>query len=90
MAALITEAMEAGAAGFATSFAVTDLGADGQPIPSRWADRAEIEGLCRAVADTGRGVIGINGTSDGMRFEQLYDMQLEMGIPFTVNFVLVG
>jgi N-acyl-D-aspartate/D-glutamate deacylase len=83
MAALVTEAMEAGAAGFATSFAVTHLGADGQPIPSRWADRAEIEGLCRAVADSGRGVIGINGTSDGLRFEQLYDMQIEMGIPFT-------
>ena len=27
------------------------------------ADRAEIEGLCRAVADTGRGVIGINSLS---------------------------
>jgi N-acyl-D-aspartate/D-glutamate deacylase len=88
MAALVTEAMEAGAAGFATSFAVTHLGADGQPIPSRWADRAEIEGLCRAVADTGRGVVGINGTSDGMRFEQLYDMQLEMGIPFTYTALL--
>ena len=83
MAELVTEAMDAGAAGFATSFAVTHLGADGQPIPSRWADRAELEGLCQAVADSGRGVIGINGTSDGMRFEQLYDMQLQIGVPIT-------
>lgn len=83
MSALVTEAMEAGAAGFATSFAVTHLGADGQPIPSRWADREEVEQLCRAVADTGKGVIGINGTSDGLRFEQIYDMQLDLGIPVT-------
>ena len=83
MASLVSEAMDAGAVGFATSFAVTHLGADGRPIPSRWADRAEVEGLCRAVADTGRGVIGINGTSDGLRFEQLYDLQLELGVPLT-------
>jgi N-acyl-D-aspartate/D-glutamate deacylase len=83
MASLVSEAMEAGAAGFATSFAVTHLGADGRPIPSRWADRAEVEQLCRAVADTGRGVIGINGTSDGLRFEQIYDLQLELGVPVT-------
>ncbi len=83
MADLVREAMDAGAAGFATSFAVTHLGADGRPIPSRWADRAEVEQLCRAVADTGRGVIGINGTSDGLRFEQIYDMQLELGVPVT-------
>ncbi|MFN8020172.1 MAG: amidohydrolase family protein [Acidimicrobiales bacterium] len=83
MADLVREAMDAGAAGFATSFAVTHLGADGRPIPSRWADRAEVEQLCRAVADTGRGVIGINGTSDGLRFEQIYDLQLDLGVPVT-------
>jgi len=88
MATIVAEAMEAGAAGFATSFAITHLGADGRPIPSRWADRAEIEGLCRAVADSGRGVIGINGTSDGMRFEQLYDMQLELDVPITYTALL--
>src|SRR5688572_13100970 len=64
MAALVREAMTAGAAGFATSFAITHLGADGQPIPSRWSDRAELEALFRAQADSGRGAIGINGVND--------------------------
>ncbi|MBT5756217.1 MAG: amidohydrolase family protein [Acidimicrobiaceae bacterium] len=61
MAVIVREAMEAGAVGFATSFAITHIGADGSPIPSRWADRAEIEALFTAVADTGRGIIGVNG-----------------------------
>jgi N-acyl-D-aspartate/D-glutamate deacylase len=56
MATIVREAMDAGAAGFASSFAVTHRGADGQPIPSRWADRREIDALCAAVGDTGRGV----------------------------------
>src|SRR5262245_5693821 len=36
MADLVRTAMDACAAGFATSFAITHPGADGQPIPSRW------------------------------------------------------
>ena len=90
MAALVGEAMEAGAAGFATSFALTHLGADGQPIPSRWADRAEINAMCLAVQRAGRGVVGINGTSDGLRFEQIYDMQLETGVPITFTALLTS
>ena len=74
MAALVREAMDAGAAGFATSFAVTHRGADGQPIPSRWADMAEIDSLCRAVADSGRGVVGVNG-GENLGFNDTYDLQ---------------
>ena len=90
MSALVREAMDAGAAGFATSFAITHLGADGQPIPSRWADRAEIEALCQAQADTGRGVVGINGVSDGLHFDEIYDMQLELGVPVTYTALLTS
>ena len=80
MAAIVGEAMDAGAAGFATSFAITHLGADGQPIPSRWADRGELDALCRAQAETGRGVIGLN---DELHFDQIYELQRELGIPIT-------
>jgi N-acyl-D-aspartate/D-glutamate deacylase len=90
MADLVREAVAAGACGFATSFAITHLGADGQPIPSRWADRAEILALCKASAEGGRSVIGFNGASEGLRFADLYDLQLEVGIPFTYTAVLTS
>ena len=90
MAALVREAMDAGAAGFATSFAITHLGADGQPIPSRWSDRAELDALFRAQADSGRGAIGINGVNDELHFDQIYDLQRELGIPVTWTALLTS
>jgi len=90
MAALVGEAMDAGAVGFATSFAVTHRGADGRPIPSRWADRTEIEALCNAVASTGRGTVGINGAAENLRFEQIYDLQIALGVPFTYTALLTS
>ena len=87
MAKLVTEAMEAGAAGFATSFAVTHRGADGKPIPSRWADADEIEALCKAVGDSGRGVIGING-GENLSFADCYELQPKVGAPITYTALL--
>jgi N-acyl-D-amino-acid deacylase len=90
MADIVRDAMDAGAAGFATSLAITHLGADGQPIPSRWASLGEIAALCQAVADSGRGVIGINGASNELRFEQIYDLQEQVGVPFTYTALLTS
>ncbi|MET0325236.1 MAG: amidohydrolase family protein, partial [Ilumatobacteraceae bacterium] len=90
MSRLVEEAMQAGASGFATSFAITHLGADGQPIPSRWADRTELEALFRAVADSGRGVIGINGVNEQLHFDQIYDLQRELGAPVTWTALLTS
>ena len=87
MAKLVTEAMEAGAAGFATSFAVTHRGADGKPIPSRWAGAEEIEALCKAVGDSGRGVIGVNG-GDNLSFADCYELQPKVGAPITYTALL--
>ncbi|MGI9616002.1 MAG: amidohydrolase family protein, partial [Acidimicrobiales bacterium] len=89
MGAIIGEAMEAGAVGFATSFAATHLGADGSPIPSRWADRAELESLFQAVADTGRGIIGVNGGKN-LSLRDNYVLQRQIGIPFTYTAVLTN
>jgi len=88
MATMVRDAVSAGACGFATSFAVTHLGADGQPIPSRWAERAELAALCVAAGEGGRSVIGINGASADLNFAQMYDLQLEVGVPFTYTAVL--
>ncbi|CAB4800996.1 MAG: amidohydrolase family protein [Actinobacteria bacterium] len=87
MVAIVKDAMEAGACGVATSFAATHRAADGRPIPSRWAESEEIYRLFKAVADTGRGVIGING-GDNLPFPQCYDMQQRVGIPFTYTALL--
>jgi N-acyl-D-amino-acid deacylase len=89
MAAIIRDAMGAGAVGFATSFAATHLGADGNPIPSRYADRAELEALFQAVADTGRGIIGVNG-GDNLSLRDNYTLQKQIGIPFTYTAVLTN
>ncbi len=87
MAGLVGQAMEAGAAGFASSFAVTHRGADGQPIPSRWAGRREIEALCKAVGDSGRGVIGVNG-GDNLSLADCYELQPKVGAPITFTALL--
>ena len=87
MATIVREAMDAGAAGFATSFAVTHRGADGQPIPSRWADKREIEALCRAVGESGRGVVGVNG-GENLSFADCYEMQPRVGAPITYTALL--
>ena len=87
MATIVRDAMNDGAAGFASSFAVTHRGADGQPIPSRWADRREIDALCAAVGDSGRGVIGVNG-GENLTLPDCYELQPRIGAPITFTALL--
>jgi N-acyl-D-amino-acid deacylase len=87
MKTVVRQAMEAGAAGFATSFASTHLGADGRPIPSRVATREEVVALLEVLRDAGRGVAAFTG-GDLIPMKDLYDLQLTIGQPFTVAAIL--
>jgi N-acyl-D-aspartate/D-glutamate deacylase len=50
---LVTEALEAGALGFATSRANTHVGYEGRPVPSRVATSEEIIEIAQALGDVG-------------------------------------
>ncbi len=55
--ALLREALEAGALGFATSKAGTHVGYDGNPVPSRLADPAEIAEIAQAIGEVPNAVM---------------------------------
>jgi N-acyl-D-aspartate/D-glutamate deacylase len=82
MAALVKEGIAAGAAGFSTSFSFAHRGVDGKPVPSRFADAAEVEALFRAAGQSGRGVVLIT-PGEQCDYEDVYRWQPEIGRPFT-------
>ena len=87
MQTILREALEAGAAGFATSFAPTHRGADGKPVPSRVADRAEVDALLATVGEVGLGVAAFTpGGTLGV--DDLYEIQPAIGVPFTFTALL--
>jgi N-acyl-D-aspartate/D-glutamate deacylase len=87
MCAAVRGALEAGAIGFATSFAPTHRGVDGKPVPSRHADRAEVDALLGVLRDAGRG-LGMVTPGDVITPDELFDLQLELGIPITMSALL--
>ncbi|MGE4650316.1 MAG: amidohydrolase family protein [Myxococcota bacterium] len=87
MAASVREAMQAGAAGLATSFAPTHVGMGGKPVCSRLAEPAEFEAMAMELSKLGRGVIEATlGQSFG--FDTLYDFQRRVEVPLTYTALL--
>ncbi len=82
MCQLVVEAIEAGAAGFSTSFAYTHRGMDGLPVPSRFAARDEVEALFLAAGSTGKGVV-LATAGDQCTYADMYDLQPRIGRPVT-------
>ncbi|HKX79751.1 MAG TPA: amidohydrolase family protein [Novosphingobium sp.] len=77
MAALVKEALEAGALGFATKTLQS-----ARPSPSQYASREETLALLRVLKEHGRGVAMFNAGGN-FDLEQVYAHQAEIGVPFT-------
>ena len=89
MRTVLREALEAGAAGFATSFAPTHRGAGGKPIPSRFAERKEVEALLQELGEARRGIAQIT-PGELLKHDELYELQLRVGAPFTYTALLTS
>jgi len=89
MQRVLRDAMDAGAAGFATSFASPHRGIDGKPVPSRFADRAELEALLETMGEAGRGVVSI-APGEQCPPADMFDLQMKVGVPFTWGALLTS
>jgi len=85
MAAILGEAMRAGAFGLSTSFFDEDR--QGRPVPSRNADRAEFAALFDVIAHHGRGFVefvpNLTGEAPEVEMRMLAELCGERGIPLT-------
>jgi N-acyl-D-aspartate/D-glutamate deacylase len=81
MSALVREAIGAGAAGFSTSYAFTHRGVDGKPVPSRFAERDEVEALFLAAGQAGKGVV-LTTPGPQCSYADVYALQPRVGRPF--------
>ena len=82
MCLLVGEAIGAGAAGFSTSFSFAHRGVDGKPVPSRFAERDEVEALFLAAGRTGKGVV-LATPGPQCTYADFYALQPRIGRPFT-------
>jgi N-acyl-D-amino-acid deacylase len=87
MQEVVRDGMRAGAIGFATSFAPTHRGMDGKPIPSRFAERSELEALLEVLSELDTGIVGVT-PGEGCSDADLYDLALRTGRPFTYGAIL--
>lgn len=78
MAAVVREAMAAGALGFSSSRTAIHLTPKGEPIPGTFAKEPELTAIARAVGSRGRGLMEIipAGVESGDRKAQAAEMAL--------------
>lgn len=89
MRAIVREALDAGALGFATSQSPTHVGYAGRPVPSRAATLAEIETLASCLGDAGHGVMQAT-VGRGFFIDELAGIQRQTSRPVTWTALLAG
>ena len=82
MRAIVLEAMQAGAVGFASSQSPTHAGDGGKPVPSRFADIPEITYLASAMSEAGHGIFQAT-IGPGFYVKELAALSAEIGRPAT-------
>jgi N-acyl-D-aspartate/D-glutamate deacylase len=87
--AIVREAMHAGAMGVSTSQAPAHLGPAGRPVPSRWADQAEIRAMVEVLAEVGRGIAEIT-FGKLFQIDEAAALSKEYGVPITWGAVTAG
>ena len=83
MQRVIAEALDAGAAGFATSASPTHNGDRGRPVPSRIADLDEVRALVAAAARRGTRASVALLPGEKVTHDDVFDMQRAVGRPVT-------
>src|SRR3984893_14112918 len=89
MRALVREAIDAGALGFAPSKPPTHSGSAGKPVPSRAAQFAEIEALAGALGEAGRGIVQATVGRE-LFFKEFETLARATGRPVTWTALLAG
>jgi N-acyl-D-amino-acid deacylase len=87
MQAIVREAMEGGAMGVATTFAITHRGIDGKPVPSRHADLSELVALGDVLNEMGKGVVQVTPGKQ-LGIVDMYAFQQRIGRPVTYTALL--
>src|SRR5687767_11566351 len=87
MKALVREAMDAGAVGFASSFSPNHFGYGGKPMPSTIATDDELRALVGVVGEAGKGVF-MMATGPRATPEFMESMAADTGRPMFISTVL--
>jgi N-acyl-D-aspartate/D-glutamate deacylase len=89
MRAIVREALEAGAIGFATSKAPTHVGYGGRPVPSRLSELDEIQALAGTLGELSGGILQAT-VGRGLFFEEFAGIARETGRPVSWTALLAG